>query len=196
MCVYFKGNEVDFLLLTKYATNISWCLAKFTKACLCCSSLDCVQRHLWYLLKYFNESDTHEWCWNDSLGNWSLLSNYRTRTVWIKILPGSAMLSSQCVSNLTWKNYFWWEQHFSLDAWPFLPTSDTVASKCMDYIGDFILQTEAGQDIFNRIIPYLKKNCCIWIRVFWESVKTATFSKGRCWKKTLFYIFHEFFRIT
>lgn len=75
----------------------------------------------------------------------------------MKILPGSAMLSSQCVSNLTWKNYFWWEQHFSLDAWPFLPTSDTVASKCMDYIGDFILQTEAGQDIFNRIISYLKK---------------------------------------
>lgn len=27
----------------------------------------------------------------------------------------------------------------------------------MDYLGDFILQTEAGQDIFNRIISYQKK---------------------------------------
>lgn len=28
----------------------------------------------------------------------------------------------------------------------------------MDYLRDFILQTEAGQDIFNRIISYQKKN--------------------------------------
>lgn len=40
-----------------------------------------------------------------------------------------------------------------------------------------------------------EKNSCIWIRVLWESVKIATFSKSRCWNKMDSYIFNYFFRI-
>lgn len=49
---------------------------------------------------------------------------------------------------------------------------------------------------FNRIISYQKKTVALKSEVFCESIKTAMFSKCRCWNKKLFYIFHlHFFRI-
>lgn len=49
----------------------------------------------------------------------------------------------------------------------------------MDYLRDFILQTEAGQDISNGIISYKKKKTVAFESVFWGGVKIETFSNGR-----------------
>lgn len=65
----------------------------------------------------------------------------------------------------------------------------------MDYLEDFMLQTEAVQDIFNRIISYQKKTVAFESECSGKVLKLQHSQKAGAETKWVFYRFNYFFRI-